>query len=172
MECSFDLCRMMCIIINDSHAANLSLILETTVCAGKFTKSIKDHFIREPQKLSYCKRCQSVGNIVDSGYFQGTGTNLRTIVDNLESSMSEFIIENMGSSIVSRIFQTIGDDLAGESFCDLLILRCVCVDHKCTVSRKKFCKLTERMTDVINVLKEIQMICIHVQDHADLREET
>ena len=109
---------------------------------------------------------------MDSGYFQGTGTNLRTIVDNLESSMSEFIIENMGSSIVSRIFQTIGDDLTGESVCDLLILRCVCVDHKCTVSRKKFCKLTERMTDVINILKEIQMICIHVQDHADLREET
>ncbi len=46
-----------------------------------------------------------------------------------------------------------------------------CVDDECTVCRKKFCKLTERMTDVIDILEEIQMVRIHIQDNTDLREK-
>ena len=27
------------------------------------------------------------------------------------------------------------------------------------------------MTDIVNILKEIQMVCIHIQDNTDLREK-
>ena len=50
-------------------------------------------------------------------------------------------------------------------------MRGVAVDDQSTVSREFFCEQTERMTDIVNVFKEIQMIGVHVQDDADLREE-
>ncbi len=53
----------------------------------------------------------------------------------------------------------------------ILIIRCIGIDDQSTVSREKLCKFAEGMTDVINILEEIQMIRIHVQDHTDLREE-
>ena len=92
-------------------------------------------------------------------------------MEHTESSMSEFIVCDIVSSVVGFLLKAVGDDFAWKILRDLLVFRSICVDDQCAVCRKKFCKLTERMTDVINILEEIQMIRIHVQDDADLREK-
>ena len=37
--------------------------------------------------------------------------------------------------------------------------------------REKLCKASERMTDVLNIFEKVQMIGIHIQDHADFWEK-
>ena len=50
-------------------------------------------------------------------------------------------------------------------------MRSITVDDQGTVSRKFFCKQPEGMADIVNILKEIQMIGIHIQDDTDFREK-
>ena len=85
--------------------------------------------------------------------------------------MTIFVISDIGCLIVGIMLKTISNDLAWKITYDILIFRCICIDDQCAVSRKELCETAERMTDIINVLEEIQMICIHVQDNADFREK-
>ena len=85
--------------------------------------------------------------------------------------MSIFIISDISCLIIGIVFQTISDHITWKIADNVFIFRRICVDDQCAVSRKKFCKTTERMTNVINILKEIQMVSIHVQDNTDLRKK-
>ena len=85
--------------------------------------------------------------------------------------MSERIVCNIRRCIICFVFESVSDNFARQIFDDVLIMRGVAVDDQSTVSREFFCEQTERMTDIVNVFKEIQMIGVHVQDDADLREE-
>lgn len=85
--------------------------------------------------------------------------------------MSKLVIGNISSCIICLMFQTVGKYLAGQSFCDFFILRCICVDDQSSVLWKKLCKFAERAADIFNILEEIQMIRINIQDNADLRKK-
>ena len=108
---------------------------------------------------------------MDSRNAESAGSDRLTVMEYAESGMSEFIVCDIVGCVVGFFLKTVGDDFAWKILRDLLVFRSICVDDECTVCRKKFCKLTERMTDVIDILEEIQMIRIHVQDDADLREK-
>ena len=88
-----------------------------------------------------------------------------------ERGMSKFIISNAVSSVISFFFQAVGDDPARKVPDDLFVFRSICIDDQCTVCRKKFCESAEGMTNIINILEEIQMICVDIQDDADLWKE-
>ena len=45
------------------------------------------------------------------------------------------------------------------------------VDDESTIGREKFCKFAERIADIINVFKEIEMIFFNIQYNSCLREE-
>lgn len=45
------------------------------------------------------------------------------------------------------------------------------VDDQSSIFRQKSCKLMERMTNIFQVLEEVQMIFFNVQNNPDCREE-
>ena len=81
--------------------------------------------------------------------------------------MRLLIIGNVGGTVITFCIASVSDDPAGESLCDLFVIRNITVDDEDAVLRELFSKKTEGMTDVINILEEIQMIRIDVQDDAD-----
>ena len=50
-------------------------------------------------------------------------------------------------------------------------MRRIRIDDQGSVCGKQLGKSAEGMTDIVNILKEIQMVCIHIQDNTDLREK-
>ncbi len=45
------------------------------------------------------------------------------------------------------------------------------VDDQTPVIRKEFGKPSKRVTDILNILKEVHMVLLNVQDNADVREK-
>ena len=162
MKCSLDLGRMMCIVIDDGDFTDFAFVLETTVCTAEIFQSGKDHFIVKTKKSSCCDRSKGIGYVVDARYFQRTDTDIRTIMKNVERRMSEFVISDIRSAVFSIVLKTVGDHFTWKIFGNHFVFWCVCVDDECAVGWKKLGKFTERMTDVINILKEIQMVGIHI----------
>ena len=171
MKSCFNFCRMMCIIVYDRNPCNFSFILETAVCSCETSKSLDDHFFGKTKKMTEGNCCQCIGNIVDARHFQIIAANLNAIAQNGEGSMSIFVISDICCLIICIMFQTISDHITWKIPNDIFIFRSICIDDQCTVSRKKLCKAAEGMTDIVNILKEIQMVCIHIQDNTDLREK-
>ena len=58
--------------------------------------------------------------------------------------------------------QTKCNDPAWNIFSDLIQIGDICIDHQYTVFRKQFGIFMERMTDIIEILKKIKMICINI----------
>ena len=52
-----------------------------------------------------------------------------------------------------------------------LYFRGICIDDQSTIRGQKLGKTVKGMADIVNILKEIQMICVHVQNDGDLREK-
>ena len=55
-------------------------------------------------------------------------------------------------------------------------LTCICcpvgrIDDQGSVRWQQLGKFAEGMTDVVNILEKVQMVCVNVQDNADLREK-
>ena len=61
-----------------------------------------------------------------------------------------------------KVAQAKGDDLAGKTFCDLLIVRDLTVDDQSTVCLGIACKLVERGTHICQIFEEIQMFCFYI----------
>ena len=85
--------------------------------------------------------------------------------------MCEFVKRNIGSIIIAGSVHTVGYDLAGQSFCQLIQVFNLTVDDQRAVVRQQLGKFAEGMTDVVNILEKVQMVCVNVQDNADLREK-
>lgn len=73
--------------------------------------------------------------------------------------MSQSIICIFGG-VVGIVLETIGDYLTIQSLGNHLILWCICIDDQKYLLWKKLRKLPERITNVIDIFEEIEMICI------------
>lgn len=98
MKGCLDLGWMMRVIINDGDTADLTFILETTVCTGKASETFDDHIIRKVQKASYGNGGQCIGYVVDTRYTQIIAADLFAPEENGEGRMSVFIPGNGGSA--------------------------------------------------------------------------
>ena len=54
------------------------------------------------------------------------------------------------------------DNLAVKSLDQLRKIMNIAVDYKYAILRKLFHKQAERMTDIVNVLKEVKMVCFNI----------
>lgn len=59
----------------------------------------------------------------------------------------------------------------GQALGDFLVVRNIAVDDEDAVLGKLLGEETEGVTDVIDILEEVQMIRVDVQDDADCREK-
>ena len=97
-----------------------------------------------------------------------------SMAETVEGRMIQCIVGDIGSCVIGSrlIVQRIGYDFTGKAFCDVIVFRCICIDDQHAVSRKQTGKFAEGMADIIDILKKVKMICIHIENDADFREET
>ena len=160
----------MCIIIHNGNACHFTLVLETAVCTCEASKSLHGNLVRDLKKLCQCNRSQCIGNIVAARNLQIEASGFLTILHNGEGSVTVFVIGDISSLILCVVLQAVCNDLAGKSFDNFLIARCVRIDDQGSVRWQQLGKFAEGMTDVVNILEKVQMVCVNVQDNADLRE--
>ena len=86
----------------------------------------------------------------------------------IKASASELIVGDILSLIRSGI-DAKGHDTAGKTVRDLGKVRDSGIDDKSTVCRELFGKETEGAADIIEILKEVKVICINVQDNSLFR---
>ena len=156
----------MCVIIDDGHAADLSFFLKTAVCTGKISQAFFHGFDVDPQKIAECQGCGGIPYVVDAGNVKRNPGDRLSFFQEGKRGMRLLIIGNVGGTVITFCIASVSDDPAGESLCDLFIIRNITVDDEDAVLRELFSEKTEGMTDVINILEEIQMIRIDVQDDA------
>ena len=91
--------------------------------------------------------------------------------------MPKFIISNIRRIIVCIRTVTVdsffikSDHTAVKIPCDLLQFVNGTVDDQTAICGQEFCKLMERISDIVNILEKVQMIRLDVQDHGDRRIE-
>ncbi len=108
---------MMCVIINDGNAADISLVLETTVCACKAGKAFElphpeaaEGVLRQWQPMRW-KHC-------GCPVHEGIAADFFALEKNREGRMSVLIPGDVGSGIISDslILQRVGDNFAWKAF--------------------------------------------------------
>ena len=67
-QCCSNLCRMMCIVINDRYTISLAFVFKTTVCTVKFFQSLFGNGNIYIQKICNSKCGKCVGYIMVSTY--------------------------------------------------------------------------------------------------------
>ena len=85
--------------------------------------------------------------------------------------MSFFVIRNVRCAVIKLGGGSVRDHAAAEPLADLAIVFNLSVYDKSSVGRQELGKLAERVTDILQILKEVEMIFLDVEDHADLREK-
>ena len=104
---------------------------------------------------------------------QRVATAQLATADAVEGWVIQLIVGNIGSGIVSSslVLQCVGDNLTAKTFGHVIVFRRIGVDNQHAVGWEQTGKRTEGVADVIDILEEIEMVCIHVEDNADFREE-
>ena len=163
----------MRIIINNGNACYFAFILETAICSCETAKSFDNDIIRNLKKPSQSNCCQGIGNIVKSRNHQRVMAAQLATADAVEGWVIQLIVGNIGSGIVSSslVLQCVGDNLTAKTFGHVIVFRRIGIDNQHTVGREQTGKRTEGVADVVDILEEIEMVCIHVEDNADFREE-
>ena len=167
----FDLRRMVGVIVDHCHSANFSLVLKTTVGSCKAENSFGYHIPGKVEKAGSGNNRKRVGHVVDSRNAEGTCSKAFALIKHGERGAAKFIVRNISGSVIGFAVNAVSNDGAVKPFCDGLILRRICVDDQRTVFWKKLGKLTEGVSDIMDILEEIQMICINIQDNADFWEK-
>ena len=162
VECSFDLSRMVSIVIDNRYAADLAFFLETTFGAAEFLKTDTGMFHGNAHLIGQGDGSQSIADIVDTRNVQHKMTEQGISFIAVKGRMCEFVKRNIGSIIIAGSVHTVGYDLAGQSFCQLIQVFNLTVDDQRAVVRQQLGKFAERMADIIKILEEIQMIRIDI----------
>ena len=133
-----------------------------------------DGVFRQLQFIGQCNGSQGVGNVVKSRNHQRVATAQLATADAVEGRVIELIVGDVGSGIISDslILQRVGDNFAAKAFGYVIVFRRIGVDDQHAVGREQTGKFAEGMADIINILKKVKMIRIHIEDDADFREET
>lgn len=85
--------------------------------------------------------------------------------------MPFFIISDIGRTVVKIRRGAVCDNAAVKSAVNLRVILDLSVYNKRAVGRKERCKLMEGVSDIFQILEEIQVVFFNIQYHTDLREE-
>ena len=153
---------MMCIVVNDGRSMEFALVLETTVSTTETMQSFCNLLPRKIHILTKRNAGKGIADIVQTRNGKGHARKILALVYRCKSGTTQFIISNVLWIIITGIGKAKGDDLAGKTFCDLLIVRDLTVDDQSTVCLGIACKLVERGTHICQIFEEIQMFCFYI----------
>ena len=91
-----------------------------------------------------------------------------SVGNNMESSVSCLIVGNLIRIIVRGRIQAESNYTAGKPVSDLFQMLDLLIDDERTVRRKKLGKTAERMSDIVKIFEEIQVIRVNIEDDSDL----
>ena len=94
-----------------------------------------------------------------------------SVGNDMESSVSCLIVGNLIRIIVRGRIQAESNYTAGKPVSDLFQMLDLLIDDERTVRRKKLGKTAERMSDIVKIFEEIQVIRVNIEDDSDLWEK-
>ena len=171
LQRSHDLCGMMRVIVDDGHAADLSFFLKTAVSAGELGETLFHGFDVNAQKVAEGQGSGGVPYVVDARNLEGKLSHRLAFFHKGEGGVCVVVEGDIGSTVFAVGAASVGDDPAGQALGDFLVVRNIAVDDEDAVLGKLLGEETEGVTDVIDILEEVQMIRVDVQDDADCREK-
>lgn len=161
----------MCIIIYYSKTVYLPLVFESSVGSFKVRQRFSDHILIDGQQFGGSNGGRCIVDIVQTGDAQPIGAFFCTIGSGQkEGGIAEFIISDIRGAVVAGR-RTICDDPTAQIVRELFDLRDVPVYNERSVFGKKSGKFMERVTNIVNIFKEIQMIFFYIKNNADLWEK-
>ncbi len=168
---SANLGRMVCVIVDDRNAVDRTLVLEAAVCTVEDQKSFLNMCKGNTGKRAACNRSQSIGDIVKPRNMQCQCAERFALVHNRKGCAALLIKLNICCGKITAAVKPECDDGARKPAGDLLVVVDRTVDDQCTIRLCVLCKKPEGMTDIGKILKEIQMLCLNVEDDAVFRTE-
>ena len=166
-----DLRGMVGVIINDGDVAKVSFVFKTAFGAAEGIEASLNGIVIDAEADGHGDHGQSIGYIVHTRYVQGKGSKLCAFSQAGKSGAAIFIESDIFGGVVSVAAQTEGDNLAVQIMGNSLYFRGICIDDQGTILGQKLGEAVKGMADIVNIFKEIQMICVHVQNDGDLREK-
>ena len=157
-----DFLRMMGVIIDNGDSSQLSLLLKTTVCACEIPQSLPDHLLRYPQLRTHSHGGQGVIHIVLTGNTQSHGIHNFPVHTQVKDRPRQFVETNMLCTVLTALFFSKCNDTAGQPLRNLSIIRYIAVDDQNAVIRQLLGKQAEGMANIVQILEEIEMVCLHV----------
>ena len=84
---------------------------------------------------------------------------------------THFIIGNVRSKIIGVVRKTEGKYFTGQPFRDFRKIVDFAVDNQGAVCGQKLGETAEGSPDVVDILKEIEMVFFYIKDNTDFREK-
>ena len=169
-RCS-NLCRMVCVIINDGHSADFTFVFKTAVCSVEGSKTCLDRLRRNTKNIGNCDCRKCVIYVVLTANCKNEMCNILSVFYDIERGIALFVISNIGCTVIQGSFFAKSDNTTGKIGGDLFNFINISVDDESSVFRKKLSKKVERITDIVQVFKKVQVIRIHIQNNTDFREK-
>ena len=116
--------------------------------------------------LCQCNGRQCIGYIVTADDMEIDGSLSGSVVDQVKVSITVLVKGNIIGKIITVTCETKCDHLTCQTFRDLGQIRNLAINNKSPMFRDKLGKTTEGMADVVDILKEIQMIRINIQNNS------
>ena len=130
-------------------------------------KRIPDDVSVYGQQVRQGSRGQGIVQIVFSGHLQGELPQGPSFPLKAETGAPILVVGGLKGMVVAGGTAAESDYGAFQPLGDFLQMRNLPVDNQTAVGRQQLCIAAEGMAYVVKVFKEVQVVLINVQDHAD-----
>ena len=117
-RCS-NLCRMVCVIINDGHSADFTFVFKTTVCSVEGSKTCLDRLRRNTKNIGNCDCRKCVIYVVLTADCKSEMGNILSVFYDIERGIALFVISNIGCTVIQGSFFAKSDNTTGKIGGDL-----------------------------------------------------
>ena len=132
-QCRRDLCRMVCIIVHDSHSVERSLQLETALGSFESKKSLPNGIHINVVILCQRDGGQCIGNVVATDHMQVDVRLLCAVADQVEVTVAVLVEADIICEVITFLCQTEGDHRAVKIVGNLAKCRDLAVNDQHTV---------------------------------------
>ena len=101
-RCS-NLCRMVCVIINDGHSADFTFVFKTAVCSVEGSKTCLDRLRRNTKNIGNCDCRKCVIYVVLTANCKNEMCNILSVFYDIERGIALFVISNIGSVCAGEV---------------------------------------------------------------------
>ena len=163
--------RMMRIVVDDGKSIYLTLLFEPAVGSGKMCQSHADGVHGDAIFQGNSDGCQRIVYIVLTCHTERQALFLLTVDIKIEGRMRVIVILDITGTVIVAAAVTKSNNLAFCRFYDLLIVLDIAVDDNRALGRYALGKQLEGMTDVRQILEEIEMVFFYIKDDRHRRVE-